>query len=256
VAEAPTNEQQLPPAGWYEDPVWRKGLRYWDGSAWTEEMQFSPSPEVAQQAQPSPPPPRAGTTPRRRRKRGPSLWLSLGLLIGGIGVATPGGIGTGVQFTDSVFTAGSIQTPGTIAPHLKPGRYRVYEKTGTSPNNPGSPGFPFGDKGSTTLTPGDVTVTGAHDEHPTVGESDNNETVTRGTNVYTSALTFRVTKGDDYKITVTPPHEATGRALVSRSLRDTAVAAATWIAMTVIGTLMSILGLVLLIIGIIRRRRY
>jgi hypothetical protein len=254
VAEAPTNEQQLPPAGWYEDPVWRKGLRYWDGSAWTEEMQFSPSPEVAQQAQPSPPPPRAGTTPRRRRKRGPSLWLSLGLLIGGIGVATPGGIGTGVQFSQSVFTTPSIRTPGVAHQHLKAGRYHIYEQTGTSPNNPNGPNFPFGDNATPSLTPEEVAITGPHNEQLKVARADDSETVTRTPNVYTSALTFRVTKDDDYDIKITP--EATGRALVSRSLRDTAVAAATWIAMTVIGTLMSILGLVLLIIGIIRRRRY
>jgi Protein of unknown function (DUF2510) len=26
----------LPPAGWYPDPVGRAGMRFWDGSRWTE----------------------------------------------------------------------------------------------------------------------------------------------------------------------------------------------------------------------------
>jgi hypothetical protein len=245
VAEAPPNEQQLPPAGWYEDPVWRKGLRYWDGSAWTEELQYAASPEVVPPASPAGPP-RSG----RKRKRGPSIALALTFLFGGLGVAAPGGVGTAAQFSRSAITAASIATPGTQHIHLQPGRYRIYEKTGTSTTGNG---FPFGDNGTASLTPEEVVVAGAHGERPHVNPStDYSETVTRGTAVYTSAASFTVTKTDDYTIAVTPP--SPGRALVARSLRDTAVAAAVWIALAAVGLLLSIIGVVLLIIGIVRRR--
>ncbi|MFO6453331.1 MULTISPECIES: DUF2510 domain-containing protein [unclassified Aeromicrobium] len=34
--------QQQPPAGWYDDPAGSGGRRYWNGSAWTEQVQGVP----------------------------------------------------------------------------------------------------------------------------------------------------------------------------------------------------------------------
>ena len=51
-----TREPEVPqvPAGWYPDPVYGEGLRWWDGLRWTEYLQAQP--EIGQQGTgPAPP---------------------------------------------------------------------------------------------------------------------------------------------------------------------------------------------------------
>lgn len=45
-----TEQPPPPPAGWYPDPSGAPGLRYWDGTAWTDQE----APSTATQPQPSP----------------------------------------------------------------------------------------------------------------------------------------------------------------------------------------------------------
>lgn len=40
-----TPEQPLPPFGWYPDPTGLPMLRWWTGTAWTEQLE-SPRPEL------------------------------------------------------------------------------------------------------------------------------------------------------------------------------------------------------------------
>lgn len=44
--------QDLPPAGWYQDPALAGHIRYWDGQRWTEHVQMDPN-AVAAAASPS-----------------------------------------------------------------------------------------------------------------------------------------------------------------------------------------------------------
>jgi hypothetical protein len=170
-----------------------------------------------------------------------------------MGVAAPGAIGTAVQFGRSAFTATNMRTPGPHNFRLEPGRYQVYELTGSAAPN-GAPFDIFGDKGATSITPEEVKVTGAKGEHLVTSPPSDIETVTRGSNVYTSAVQFRVKQTDNYAVEVTPPAAPGGRVLVARSIRDTAISSAVWIGLLVVGLLLSIVGFILLIVGIIRRR--
>lgn len=52
--------QQQPPAGWYDDPAGSGGRRYWNGSAWTEQVQGVPTPNSTD-----------------RRERVPEGWMLL-----------------------------------------------------------------------------------------------------------------------------------------------------------------------------------
>jgi Protein of unknown function (DUF2510) len=42
---SPTPQQSLPPFGWYPDPTGLPMLRWWTGSAWTEQLE-APRPEI------------------------------------------------------------------------------------------------------------------------------------------------------------------------------------------------------------------
>ena len=44
---AATSAASTPPAGWYPDPAEPSVLRYWDGAAWTTDMQPAPQPASA-----------------------------------------------------------------------------------------------------------------------------------------------------------------------------------------------------------------
>jgi hypothetical protein len=90
-----------PPANWYADPEGRPQMRYWDGSAWTQQFRDYPQPmppppppltaEVANSGvaaadQPSPPPVAVGPTPSTpagpvRRQRKTALYLTVAVAV-------------------------------------------------------------------------------------------------------------------------------------------------------------------------------
>ena len=45
MSHAVSNAPELPPFGWYPDPAGTTMLRWWDGSAWTDRLEYR-RPEV------------------------------------------------------------------------------------------------------------------------------------------------------------------------------------------------------------------
>jgi Protein of unknown function (DUF2510) len=85
------DQQQSPPAGWYQDPQ-GQGQRYWDGGQWTQHTQpaaAQPGPAAPAQPQVAGAPVAAVRPTREPVAIPPALWVALGAavltIIGGFG---------------------------------------------------------------------------------------------------------------------------------------------------------------------------
>jgi hypothetical protein len=142
-----------------------------------------------------------------------------------------------------------VTTPGSVTLHLGKGLYKVFEPTGTATAGaaPGS-----STPSVTTIHAGDVNVTGPAGSGRAVSDTGPSETITRGNRRYASAVAFRVSAPGDYTVRIAGAH---GEALIVRSLADAVRSRVGWVAAIPIGGLSFLTGLVLLIVGIVRRRR-
>lgn len=195
------------------------------------------------------------TTAPRAASPGPSLRTSLIVLGVGIALGIGGGIGTGVAFAKSVLYAPAVDLPASLHRHLHTGTYVIYQRTGTTHHN--GPFSSFNNAAPPTLTPGDVTVTSSAGIPADIRYTGAiNETLTRGSAIYTGVVEFHVPATDDYDIEI---ENAQGggipQVVVARSLGDALRSAVGWLVMLGIGVLIAATGLVLVIIGIVRRNR-
>lgn len=90
-----------PPAAWYADPGGSGGLRYWDGSAWTEHVTAPPGPPGGYGS--ILPPASPGAAPKGRRVW--PLFVVIGVLfvvavIAGLVQAVPRVVDAGSRFTE------------------------------------------------------------------------------------------------------------------------------------------------------------
>ena len=169
----------------------------------------------------------------------------VGLLIG---ASTMFKIGPAVF--NSFISQHRVAAPGSTQLHLRVGKYVLYERTGT---RRGGSGFTFTNNGPLTIGPGQVQVTGPNGEPVPVGTLGNvSETITRGSRIYTGAVSFRSRAAGDYIVKVeSEPRDV----IVARSIGDTFAAIAGWFVVAILGGLVVAIGVVLLIIGIVRRGR-
>jgi hypothetical protein len=162
---------------------------------------------------------------------GPRLALCIALIVIGavLGIT---GLAVGVtqvvhEFDGTVYTA-----PATVQRHFDTGTYEVFEDVpgyGVPVQVRGPGGLPVATRSSTT-----------------------SDTVTRGGSSYQGVAEFTVASAGDY--TVTMRGHAGTRFFVSRTFGDLARHAAGWFVMLGFGVLVGFAGVVLLIIGIVRRR--
>jgi hypothetical protein len=184
---------------------------------------------------------------------GPSLTVSFVVLGVGVAIAIAGGVGTGVKFGQTVLGSHAVSLPAHLQRHFGSGTYEVYQRTGS---RRGGGGFTFTNDGPTTLTPTDVTVTGADGARvATSYPSGGTETITRGSGSYTGAVVFDIPASGDYTVDIQPDGAGFPEVIVARSLGGAVRAAAKWIVLFVIGALAAAVGVVLLIVGIVRRNR-
>jgi regulator of protease activity HflC (stomatin/prohibitin superfamily) len=141
-----------------------------------------------------------------------------------------------------------VTTPGSVTLHLGKSLYKVFEPTGTATGAvPGS-----STPSVTAIHAADVNVTGAGGGGIPVSDTGPSENITRGNRRYASAVAFRVSTPGDYTVRITG---ARGEALIVRSLADAVRSRVGWVAAIPIGGLCFLTGLVLLIVGIVRRNR-
>lgn len=189
------------------------------------------------------------TTGEPARKPGPSLKLSLGMIIAAIVVGAALAIVASRSFV-GVFTSPSRATPAEFSIDAKKGTYAVYERTGTQ-NRAGN--VTFNENAGTVLGPRNVTVTGPGGESiATRGRGSVNETLTRGSIVYTASVRFDTPTAGRYTVRVQGP--AT-QVIVARTLTDAFTSAALAVIGVVLCGLLLVLGIILLIVGAVRRSR-
>ena len=183
------------------------------------------------------------------KRPGPRLVLAL--LVMGLGVII--GVFSVVKavspFVNS-FRSSTHFSDEVVHQHLGSGEYRVYEGTGTTG---GFGSTRFRNARRVTIGPENVQITDAAGRSVATGFVSSSETITRNQRVFTAAVAFHIDDAGDYTIAVHPrfPIEF----IISRSLGDTFKTSAPWIGTGALGGLIFILGLVLLIVGMVRRSR-
>jgi len=224
--------------GWFPDSNQQGRLRWWDGKVWTDHYHDQPA------TTPSGPP---GPTPARGARPGPPLAISIVLLVLGLVIAGAGGIVVGVSLFRTVTTGNTITVPGRARFQLSPGNYLIYESVGTSREGIGG--------GDLSIDAGSVRITGPDGAAVAVSRSTGvTQTITRGNTDYEGAVDFKIDETGDYTFEVLDARP--GRALVARSLGDTFRRALPWILIGGVGFVLAVTGLVMVIVGSVRRSRW
>ena len=177
--------------------------------------------------------------PQRPPKPRPRLGLAIGLIVLGIALGILSFVMVTLPLLRLVKEAPTLATPGSVTLHLNKGLYKVFEPTGTVTN------------AVTPIHAADVNVSGPSEGIP-VSDTDPNENITRGKSRYASAAAFRVSTPGVSTVRIAGAH---GEVLIVRSLADAVRSRVGWVAAIPIGGLFFLIGLVLLIVGIVRRSR-
>jgi hypothetical protein len=186
----------------------------------------------------------------KAKRPGPSFRLYVIVIAIGLLVGIPSAIKVVVPFVGVIATSPTLNTPGTTSLDLKAGQYKVYERTGFTG---GGSGFNFSNNNDVTLGVESVTVTSPDGSPIAMHRVAADETITRGSRVYTSALGFSIPRRGRYEVQV--GNTQGGQIIVSRSIVDTFGAVAPWIATGALAVLTLLVGFTLLIVGSVRRGR-
>jgi hypothetical protein len=172
------------------------------------------------------------------KKAGPRLVVAIIVIVLGTIVGVGGLVEGIISAVHDVRGIATGTTPDTVTRHLDTGTWEIY-----------------GGEGIGGITPSDVTVTAADGTHIPTRPLGNNSTQTRTTGgiSYDGEVEFSISRAGDYTVHVggdpgTPY-------LLSKSLGDVVKHAAVWFVIMGLGILIGIAGVVLLIVGIVRRRR-
>jgi len=186
-------------------------------------------------------------SPVSTRRPGPSLRISILLIVAGVVLAVPTAIAGVAPIVRAVASPAGFAVPGSVHVHLARATYMIYEDTGAA-----SIGSAFSPDDTVTITPGDVTVTGpANANVPVFDRGTVNETRSSNGRRYVGAVRFTTPAAGDYTVDV---HNATPKeVLIARPLADTITAAFGWLALAGLGGLVLMCGVVLLIVGAVRR---
>jgi hypothetical protein len=183
------------------------------------------------------------------RPPGPSLRVAILLIVAGLALAIPTFVVGLVPIVRDVASPLRFRPPGPVRLHLGQGTYEVYEDAGSA-----SFGSSFSSNGNVTIAPDDVTVTASDGTPLTVFERGSTvESLSTHGERYIGAVRFTTPAAGDYDVTVRA--SSLESVLVARPLTDTIKKALVWFLLTGVGGIVTVVGIVLLIVGSVRRGR-
>jgi hypothetical protein len=191
----------------------------------------------------------APAVPQSSKPAGPSLRVSIALIIFGAALAIPTFIAGVAPIVRAVQSPIRLEVPGRASMHLEHDDYMLYEDKGAS-----SIGNAFSPDDSVTITPEDVTVTAPDGSAVSVSERGSFiETINVDGRRYVGAVRFTAPVAGEYVVGVTGA--PVGRALVARPLASVARGSIGWFALAGLGAVLVVVGVVLLVVGAVRRGR-
>ncbi len=182
------------------------------------------------------------------KQPGPGLWLSL--IVSGFGlIAACAGMWVAYNTVLEIATVSPFELPGSETRDLGEGEYELYVRTGSA--------FDFDQNELTSLPSLDeVRVTNqATGELIPVERLVLLEPTIRGTNRYEALASFEVVTAGTYVVEVASDGPA-NRAIFGRSFETGLDDAVPWLITLLVGSLVFMLGTTLLIIGLVRRKRF
>lgn len=180
---------------------------------------------------------------------GPGLRLSIFLIVAGAALLIPTLIAGIVPIVHAVGSPSRFEAPGHARLHLGKGTYLIYEDTGAT-----SIGSAFSNDGDVTITTDDVKVTA--DDGTTVDVFERGATVeslTTGGDRFVGAVRFRTPSAGSYTVDVSSTRVTSF--LVARPLTDTIQSVLIWFLLAGAGGVVVVVGVILLIVGSVRRGR-
>ena len=182
----------------------------------------------------------------KTKEPGPPLWLSILVFLVGAALIAVGGATIVSRVLESQ-TVDSFAVPGQQSRQLDPGSHDVFGSTGNITDFSGAPEFFSEDVTITNVETGaSVTVTPDLERLP----------IDRLTTRYERVGTFEISEAGEYVFEVTPPAGATeSRAVVARSLLESFSELQTPLILIGVGTVATLIGVVMIVVGIVRRGR-
>jgi hypothetical protein len=183
--------------------------------------------------------------------------VAIGLMVIGVAVVIPCGMVAGGAAKNSLKIRAAWTAPGTVTAQLPSGQWEIYELTGTiSGSSVGPVFYTHQTDGPVTIDSTDIQVTDPQGRAVPDRERfspTSFQTYRTGSRIYTGVASFDVKSEGGYRITVAtsesghvilakPPFADLGRSLK-------------WILGAVTGAIVFVIGLVLLILDLDRRRR-
>jgi hypothetical protein len=202
-------------------------------------------PELHPEARQPPPPP--VVLPGVDR---PPLWPWIATLVVG---ATCLVLGLALFFVfvlSGILNTTVYDTPVHVSLQCHAGDYLVYQNTGTSDS---APPFDVGQSGPLTITPRQVKVTGPSGNPVPTWQGTGSETITKGSQRYSSVVGFNAPAAGTYSVTV--ESSAPTAVIIAPSLGSQVTHGAPWLLLSGAGVVIAVVGLVLLIVNANRRSR-
>lgn len=147
------------------------------------------------------------------------------------------------------FTASAHSVPSHFPIHLRHARFTVFERTSFHSGF----GCATCPSGQVTIEPAQVSVTAPDGEQVFVFQARNDETMSRGSDEYKSAVQFDAPMSGYYDVRLSPRNPTW--VIITRAPRDVIRSVLVWFATGAVGGSILVAGLVMLIVGVTRRGR-